>query len=48
VRAAIERLAADESLRERLREGGHDTAARFDQREFDRRVADAHEREAGT
>lgn len=43
LRAAIERLAADPGLRERLVRGGLETAARYTQSAFARTVADAHE-----
>jgi glycosyltransferase involved in cell wall biosynthesis len=47
LRAAIRRLAADEALRERLREGGFATARRLTLSRFLERVADAHEAYAG-
>lgn len=43
----VRELAADPDLRERLREGGFATAARFTQAAFDRVVIDALERVAG-
>lgn len=39
--AAVERLAADDALRARLRAAGLETAARFDERAFNDAVADA-------
>jgi glycosyltransferase involved in cell wall biosynthesis len=43
---AISELAADGELRERLRNGGFETAARFSERAFNEQVAHAHERQA--
>jgi glycosyltransferase involved in cell wall biosynthesis len=42
--AAIALLAADPGLRERLRAGGHETAARHSLARFDLEIAEAHER----
>jgi glycogen synthase len=44
--AAVRRLAEDGSLRERLREGGAETARRYDQRAFEQRVIAALEEAA--
>ena len=44
--AAAAELAADPALRDRLRRGGFETAARFSERAFNEQVAHAHERAA--
>jgi glycosyltransferase involved in cell wall biosynthesis len=44
LRDAAERLAGSESLRQRLREGGFQTAAEHTLEQFVQRIADAHER----
>jgi hypothetical protein len=45
---AVRRLAEDPALRDELRAGGRETAARFSQAAFEQRVVDALEDEART